>query len=164
MSCLDDHRSCWHHSLIPFFLLIIVRTLSYAGIATHYIQSSRLEFVENQLLKASGMDVMSIADLLEDFSDDSSTPFSLQKHREVIDRCFSKGSVEEIVEALKAEVWNSYLSFSTHTQFGIQTQNYLSPLQNSPWANEIITALSKASPTSLKVVTILVTFSDFLVV
>ena len=86
-------------------LLHVVMPNRFAGVATHFVQSSKLEFIENQLTKSSGMDTIGIADLLEDFSDESEAPFSLSKHREVIDRCFSKSSVEEIVEALKAEVW-----------------------------------------------------------
>ena len=99
--------------------------ISFAGVATHYIHSSKLEFVENQLLQASTTDAIGIADFLEDLSEDSGAPFSLAPRREIIDRCFSKSSVEEIVEALKAET--------------------------DPSAAGILETLMKMSPTSLKI-------------
>jgi enoyl-CoA hydratase len=65
-----------------------------AGVATHFVESSVVEAV-----KASACD--GGLDLLEAMDWDESGSF--EKHRDVIDRCFWRPTVEEIVAALEDE-------------------------------------------------------------
>jgi len=101
------------------------KDLVFLRVATHYIHSSKLEIVENQLLKATKLNATEISELLEDYTEEFNEPFSLAKYRDIIDRCFSKGSVEEITNALKVE--------------------------KDPWAADVLKTLNKMSPTSLKI-------------
>ncbi|KAL1917613.1 mitochondrial 37S ribosomal protein mS47 [Calcarisporiella thermophila] len=76
----------------------------HAGIATHYVPSSRLASLEERLsqLDSSSYDVVNAA--IEDFtaSVDPQHSFSLGgDSRRVIDRCFKFNDVEKIVDALK---------------------------------------------------------------
>ncbi|XP_015113636.1 3-hydroxyisobutyryl-CoA hydrolase, mitochondrial [Diachasma alloeum] len=92
-----------------------------AGIATHYVQSSKLEELTDALLKSGGKDLEKI---LDNFEDKTPAEFTLAKYSDKIDEYFSAGTVEEIVDRLKED--------------------------KSEWAQGVIDNLSKMSPTSLK--------------
>ncbi|XP_015115719.1 3-hydroxyisobutyryl-CoA hydrolase, mitochondrial [Diachasma alloeum] len=92
-----------------------------AGIATHYVQSSKLEELTDALLKSGGKDLEKI---LANFEDKTPAEFTLAKYSDKIDEYFSAGTVEEIVDRLKED--------------------------KSEWAQGVIDNLSKMSPTSLK--------------
>ncbi|KAF7994817.1 hypothetical protein HCN44_004289 [Aphidius gifuensis] len=94
-----------------------------AGIATHYVSSSRLPELTDSLLAPGDVDVAKILDKFDE--QDSSVEFSLAKNLKQIDYCFSGDSVEEIINRLKKD--------------------------NSEWAQGVIETLGKMSPTSLKV-------------
>ncbi len=69
----------------------------YAGFATHYVPSNRLDEVETELAKADDIDAV-----LRDLSEDPG-PAPLAEHRAAIERCFVQDSVEAALDALAAE-------------------------------------------------------------
>ncbi|KAI8060965.1 ClpP/crotonase-like domain-containing protein [Gongronella butleri] len=104
----------------------------YAGIATHYVPSSRLEALEARLSELDNPTHDMINNAIEEFSGelDEEATFSLGGDiRAAIDRCFKYDHVSEIVAALKKE------------QGGAA----------DAWAQAALKMLQGMSPTSLKV-------------
>ncbi|RHZ71436.1 hypothetical protein Glove_258g41 [Diversispora epigaea] len=100
----------------------------YAGIATHYVPSNRLAFLEERLSEIECDDNEVINMAIEDYVFESNKDhvYSLSGDvRKAIDRCFKFESVEEIIEALEAE--------------------------NTEWATKTKKTILSLSPTSLKV-------------
>ncbi|XP_032586164.1 3-hydroxyisobutyryl-CoA hydrolase, mitochondrial isoform X3 [Drosophila mojavensis] len=95
----------------------------YAGIATHYCESSKIPELETALLNCPDAD--DVPEILEKFHSKPEKPFSLTPVLEQINKHFSAGSVEEILESLRTD--------------------------DSDWAKKQLEILSKVSPTSLKV-------------
>ena len=112
----------------------------YAGIATHYIDSSSLGALTGRLSELVFKDYASMAErltLINDTIEEFGTglphdvPMLLAGElRNAIDRCFQYDQIEEIVGALDHERRNG-------------------PMQE--WADKTLTTLSERSPTSLKV-------------
>lgn len=112
----------------------------YTGLATHYIHHSTLPSLTARLSELDFKDydpfrsrLSFINDTIEEFS--SSLPHDEPKgiagnNRKAIDRCFSHSTMEEIIQALKAE------------QEGGDQKS---------WAETTLQELSERSPTSLKV-------------
>jgi enoyl-CoA hydratase len=98
----------------------------YGGIATHYVGRARHDELIELLAGApwSGDRRAVVEDALASVAGDPG-PAPLAEHRAAIDRCFAGASVEEIVEALQAEAGD--------------------------WAERMLKALGRASPTSLKI-------------
>lgn len=72
----------------------------YLGLATHYVPSERLTDLKAKLAEApTGGDVAAVGVLLDDFAEDPG-PAPLAEHRDTIDRCFARDSVEDILAAL----------------------------------------------------------------
>ncbi|ELR17732.1 3hydroxyisobutyryl-CoA hydrolase, putative [Acanthamoeba castellanii str. Neff] len=98
-----------------------------AGVATHYVPSSKTQVLEEKLKNAENEDHVrhTLAELNEhDTANDANS--ELIKHADAIHKCFGKASVEDIIVALERE--------------------------GSEWATHTRNALSKLSPTALKVV------------
>lgn len=93
----------------------------YCGIATHYVPSDRFAALRTALDEggAEGIDAA-----IARFAADPG-PAPLAAHRAAIDRCFAAGTVEGVLDALRAE--------------------------GTEWARETLAGLAKKSPTSLKV-------------
>lgn len=94
-----------------------------AGIATHYVESSKLNELEQSLLQCSNE--QSIKDTLAKFNSPVNDKFSLSPHLDKINKHFSASSVEDIVSSLEKD--------------------------GSEWAKETVKLLQKMCPTSLKV-------------
>ncbi|PYH82579.1 ClpP/crotonase [Aspergillus uvarum CBS 121591] len=107
----------------------------FAGIATHYLDSSVLGNLTQRLSELVFQDYATLPERLDlvnstiaEFS--TGLPVSTEvklggSKREAIDRCFGHNTVEGIIEALKQE--------------------------NTPWATRTLETLAQRSPTSLKV-------------
>ncbi|XP_034937617.1 3-hydroxyisobutyryl-CoA hydrolase, mitochondrial [Chelonus insularis] len=93
-----------------------------AGIATHFVPSTKLEALTEALLAPGDEEVGKI---INKFENPSSREFSLEKHLKQIDHCFSANTVEGIIDNLKKD--------------------------DSEWAKEVLTNLAKMSPTALKI-------------
>lgn len=99
------------------------------GLGTHYIPSEKLEELEKRLVDLNSGDRNIVKAAIEEFS--------LQVHlgeksilhkRSLIDKCFSKDTVEEIIETLTAE----------------------SNMEGNEWIKDTIQNLKRSSPTGLK--------------
>ncbi|KAG1354490.1 putative 3-hydroxyisobutyryl-CoA hydrolase-like protein 2, mitochondrial [Cocos nucifera] len=100
------------------------------GLATHYSMSDRLNWIDERLAKLVTDDPSVIDSSLAQYGDivypDKKSIF----HRlEVIDKCFGRDTVEEIVDALESEAARS----------------------NQDWCTSALKKLKEASPLSLKV-------------
>lgn len=116
----------------------------YAGVATHYIDSSSLSSLTARLAELEFKDyedmhsrLATIASTIAEF--DTGLPHDepmllAGELRMAIDRCFSKGKIESIIAALEEE--------QTDTQ---------RPKKIRDWATRMLETLSERSPTSLKV-------------
>lgn len=98
----------------------------HAGIGTHHAPSARLPELAEALCRAdsSGDPAAAIDDVLDDFTTNPGRA-EIPDHRPVIDKAFAGDSVEEIIEALRAE--------------------------DGYWAIEAADTLEEKSPTSLKI-------------
>lgn len=96
-----------------------------AGIATHYVPSAKLPELEGELISSSGAGVQAIDQVLTKFNSVDDTPFVLQPHEQLINRCFSANRVSEILHNLR--------------------------MADDEFAQQALKLLSKMSPTSLKV-------------
>ena len=92
------------------------------GLATHYVESSRLEALKAALLDASGHDRIGTC-LAAHASDPGPSP--LEPHRTALDNCFSAATVEAVMDLLERD--------------------------GSDWAKAQHTALQTKSPQTLKV-------------
>eukprot|EP01012_Entosiphon_sulcatum_P046718 TRINITY_DN6296_c0_g1_i1.p1 TRINITY_DN6296_c0_g1~~TRINITY_DN6296_c0_g1_i1.p1 ORF type:complete len:385 (-),score=85.78 TRINITY_DN6296_c0_g1_i1:6-1160(-) len=105
--------------------------LKAAGIATHFVPQAKLPQLVKQLEDISEQEcvfaggVRSAVDKLIAQNEQPTGSYSLAEHLPVIERCFSRDSVEEILEALEKE--------------------------NTPWAKGLATNIRSFSPTSVKV-------------
>ncbi|KAI9260800.1 ClpP/crotonase-like domain-containing protein [Sporodiniella umbellata] len=100
----------------------------YAGVASHYVPSSRLNELEARLAELENPTHDMINQAIEEYSAELNTEsaFSLGGPiRQSIDRCFQYDNVEEIVQAVERE-------------------------EPSAWKDETLKALRSMSPTSLK--------------
>ncbi|GAB0092470.1 3-hydroxyisobutyryl-CoA hydrolase, mitochondrial [Sergentomyia squamirostris] len=99
------------------------RDVEKSGVATHFCESAKIPELEAALCKCSND--QQVAETLSKFCPKDSSDFSLAKHLNQIDECFSGATVEEIIERLKKD--------------------------NSEWAQNTLKTLSKMSPLALKV-------------
>ncbi|VDM54039.1 unnamed protein product [Angiostrongylus costaricensis] len=97
----------------------------HAGLATHYVTSSRLKDLQNKLLTMERVTYNEVDGVIREFQPSNIPTFSLEEHLPVIKKTFYARSVEEIFENLRVE--------------------------NSEWSKQQLKTLSKMSPTSLKV-------------
>ncbi|KAF3447588.1 hypothetical protein FNV43_RR12775 [Rhamnella rubrinervis] len=100
------------------------------GLATHFVPSTRLSLLEEALCKVNSSDPAIISSIIDEYSQQ---PFLREKsayHRlDVIDKCFSQRTIEEIVSTLEREAINDA----------------------DDWISATIQTLKKASPMSLKI-------------
>ncbi|KAG5685086.1 hypothetical protein PVAND_014287 [Polypedilum vanderplanki] len=101
------------------------RDVQKAGVATHFIESSALEDLENQLTKCKNFDDIdkTLEKLQSQFKD--TTDFVLQPHLKQIEKAFGGDTMEQILKNLHSD--------------------------GSEWAMSTLKLISKMSPTSLKV-------------
>ncbi|HUJ02774.1 MAG TPA: enoyl-CoA hydratase/isomerase family protein, partial [Rhizomicrobium sp.] len=91
----------------------------YAGIATHFVPAARTQELLNKLAEGTPFG-WAVGQLVE-----NATTAPLTQHRAAIDKCFSGGSVEDILSRLDAE--------------------------GTEWAAETAKTMRTKSPTSLKI-------------
>ncbi|XLR65645.1 hypothetical protein S83_016317 [Arachis hypogaea] len=86
------------------------------GLATHFIPSMKLNSLENALQNITSSNVSTIATLIETFTEKTNvkedSPF---KRLETINKCFSKGTVEDIILSLEKELENRKEKWITNT-------------------------------------------------
>ncbi|KAL3651407.1 hypothetical protein CASFOL_004409 [Castilleja foliolosa] len=100
------------------------------GLATHFVQSERLWTLEEALVKADSSDPTVISSVISDFSMIPNMKKNSAYHRlDIINKCFSRRTVEEIIKAVERETSDS----------------------TDDWISSTINSLKKASPMSLKI-------------
>nr|AAC02737.1 3-hydroxyisobutyryl-coenzyme A hydrolase [Arabidopsis thaliana] len=100
------------------------------GLATHFVPSTRLTALETDLCKVGSSDPSFVSTILDAYTQHPHLKQKSAYHRlDVIDRCFSKRTMEEIISALERET----------------TQEL------DDWSLTTIRALKKSSPSSLKI-------------
>ncbi|CAN6566703.1 unnamed protein product [Malus baccata var. baccata] len=101
------------------------------SLATHFVPSTRLSLLEEALYKVDSSDFAIIQAVIDKFSHSPALKKKSAYYRmDVIDKCFSRRTVEEIVSALEDEE---------------------APNGADAWLTSTIQALKKASPMSLKI-------------
>lgn len=97
----------------------------HAGLATHYVPSSKLGDLQRNLLSLDTVTDKTVDAVIRRLEPSDIPGFSLEEHLPTINKTFQAKSVEEIMANLSKE--------------------------NTEWAREQLDTLSKMSPTSLKV-------------
>ncbi|XP_015167397.1 3-hydroxyisobutyryl-CoA hydrolase 1-like [Solanum tuberosum] len=100
------------------------------GLATHFVPSERLPFLEQELVKINTSDPDVISAIISHFSNipklKAESPYNKMR---IIDCCFSRRTVEEIISSLGNEALNN----------------------KDDWISSTIQSMKKASPISLKI-------------
>ncbi|KAJ6840790.1 3-hydroxyisobutyryl-CoA hydrolase 1-like [Iris pallida] len=100
------------------------------GLATHFVPSMRLGLLEEALTGVDSSDHFTVCAIIDQFSQQMPLKESSAYSRlDIIDRCFSKTTVEEILSALEQE--------AVHNA--------------AEWILAAVQSIKKASPTSLKI-------------
>ncbi|XP_042507488.1 3-hydroxyisobutyryl-CoA hydrolase 1-like [Macadamia integrifolia] len=100
------------------------------GLATHFVPAKRLPSLEDALSKVSSSDPAVVSAIIDKFSQQPALKDkSAYRRLDIIDRCFSRRSVEEILSALEGEAAKG----------------------TDDWISATIQSLKKASPMSLKI-------------
>ncbi|XP_019101015.1 PREDICTED: probable 3-hydroxyisobutyryl-CoA hydrolase 3 [Camelina sativa] len=100
------------------------------GLATHFVPSTRLTALEAELCTVASSDPSFASTILDAYTEHQHVKQNSAYHRlDVIDRCFSRRTVEDIISALEREF----------------TQ------RPDDWISSTTQALKKASPSSLKI-------------
>ncbi|XP_050282742.1 3-hydroxyisobutyryl-CoA hydrolase 1-like isoform X2 [Quercus robur] len=100
------------------------------GLATHFVPSERLSLLEEALCKVDSSDPAIISAVIDEYSQQPYMKEQSAYHRlNVIDRCFSRRTVEEIISSLEKETLN----------------------KKDDWISATLQSLKGASPTSLKI-------------
>ncbi|KAH9617751.1 hypothetical protein KSS87_005563 [Heliosperma pusillum] len=100
------------------------------GLATHFVPSEKLSELEKQLVSFNKGDKDQVKSLIEQVSSEAQIDAdSILNKQVVIDECFSKDSVEEILQAFEAA----------------------STREGNAWMASVLKGLKKSSPTGLKI-------------
>ncbi|PIN15880.1 Enoyl-CoA hydratase [Handroanthus impetiginosus] len=100
------------------------------GLATHFVQSNKLQMLEEALIKANSSDPSVISSVIREFSEIPNLKKNSAYHRlNIINKCFSRRTIEDIIVALEREAAE----------------------KKDDWITSTIQSLKKASPTSLKI-------------
>ncbi|GLT89300.1 hypothetical protein SLE2022_072880 [Rubroshorea leprosula] len=100
------------------------------GLATHYVPSTRLSLLEDALCNVGSDDPSIVSSIIDKYSEQPRLKEQSPYNRlDMINKCFSRRTVEEIVSALEREVID----------------------RKDSWISTTIETLKKASPTSLKI-------------
>ncbi|KAL0346496.1 UNVERIFIED_CONTAM: 3-hydroxyisobutyryl-CoA hydrolase 1 [Sesamum calycinum] len=100
------------------------------GLATHFVQSERLTSLEEALVKADSSDPVVISSVIVRIKTSNHFSGDHNCRMDIINKCFSQGTIEEIIAALEEEE-------AAH--------------KDDDWISSTIQSLKKASPTSLKI-------------
>ncbi|KAL6906352.1 hypothetical protein ACP4OV_003953 [Aristida adscensionis] len=100
------------------------------GLATHFVPANKLQLLEESLKKLDNSDLFAVCGIIDQFAQQPSLKETSSLNKlEIINKCFSKRTVEEIISALEQEASK----------------------MSDGWVAATIQSLKKASPTSLKI-------------
>ena len=98
----------------------------HAGIATHFVPSTRIEMLKARLCDVS-LTPAAISDSIDDFSAELE-PFSLEPLRVHIEECFGKSSVTEIISSVESKLSSSDKNVTSWAQKTLKELKAVSPL------------------------------------
>ncbi|KAL4275245.1 hypothetical protein AHAS_Ahas20G0087900 [Arachis hypogaea] len=137
------HTDCgfsYRHSRLPghlgeFLALTGARLngkeLVAAGLATHFVSSEKIVELEKRLISLNSGDENAVRSVIEEFSSEvKPDEDSILNKQSVIDECFSKNSIEEIIKSLEAEAQK----------------------EGNEWIATVLKGMKRTSPTALKIV------------
>ncbi|XP_027343580.1 3-hydroxyisobutyryl-CoA hydrolase-like protein 5 [Abrus precatorius] len=136
------HTDCgfsYYHSRLPGHLgeyLALTggrlngKELVAAGLATHFVSSEKIIELEKRLISLNSGDESAVRSVIEEFSSEVKLDEeSILNKRSIIDECFSKDSVEEIIKSFEAEANK----------------------EGNGWIGAALKGMKRASPTALKI-------------
>uniref|UniRef100_A0A5B7B1U5 3-hydroxyisobutyryl-CoA hydrolase n=2 Tax=Davidia involucrata TaxID=16924 RepID=A0A5B7B1U5_DAVIN len=101
-----------------------------AGLATHFVPSEKLLELEKRLLSLNSGNENAVKSVIEEFSINVQIDEeSVLNKKSIIDECFSKDSVEEIIKSFEAEASK----------------------EGNAWIGAVVKGLKRSSPTGLKI-------------
>ncbi|XP_028788316.1 3-hydroxyisobutyryl-CoA hydrolase-like protein 5 [Neltuma alba] len=101
-----------------------------AGLATHFVPSEKLAELEKRLITLNSGDENAVRSVIEEFSSEVKLDEdSILNKQSMIDECFSKDTVEEIIKSLEAEASK----------------------EGNGWIGAILKGMKRSSPTALKI-------------
>lgn len=101
-----------------------------AGLATHFVSSEKIGELEKRLISLNSGDENAVRSVIEEFSSAVKlNEDSILNKKSIIDECFSKDSVEEIIKSLEAE----------------------SSKEGNGWIGPLLKEMKRTSPTALKI-------------
>ncbi|XP_023525878.1 3-hydroxyisobutyryl-CoA hydrolase-like protein 5 [Cucurbita pepo subsp. pepo] len=101
-----------------------------AGLATHFVPLEKLGELEKRLISLNSYDENSVRSAIEEFSSEFQLDeCSVLKRQSVIDKCFSKETVAEIINSFEAEA----------------------SAEGNDWIVPVLKGLKRSSPTGLKI-------------
>lgn len=101
-----------------------------AGLATHFVPSEKLAELEKRLISLNSGDENAVRSVIEEFSSEVELDEdSILNKQSIIDECFSKDTVEEIIKSLEAEASK----------------------EGNGWIGAILKGMKRTSPTALKI-------------
>ncbi|GAY52005.1 3-hydroxyisobutyryl-CoA hydrolase-like protein 5 [Citrus sinensis] len=101
-----------------------------AGLATHFVPSEKLPELEKRLIGLNTGDEIAVKSAIEEFSEDVQLDGqSVLNKQSIIDECFSKETVAEIIKSFEAEAGK----------------------EGNGWIGPVLKGLKKSSPTGLKI-------------
>ncbi|KAI9114501.1 hypothetical protein K1719_014199 [Acacia pycnantha] len=99
------------------------------GLATHFVPSEKLAELEKRLISLNSGDENAVRSVIEEFSSEVKLDEdSILNKRSIIDECFSKDTIEEIIKSLEAEASK----------------------EGNGWIGSILKGMKRSSPTALK--------------
>ncbi|XP_061344067.1 3-hydroxyisobutyryl-CoA hydrolase-like protein 5 [Gastrolobium bilobum] len=136
------HTDCgfsYYHSRLPGHLgeyLALTggrlngKELVAAGLATHFVSSEKIFDLEKRLISLNSGDENAVKSVIEEFSSEVKLDEeSILNKQSIIDECFSKDSVEEIIKSLEAEANK----------------------EGNGWIVAALKTMKRSSPTALKI-------------
>ncbi|EEF35736.1 3-hydroxyisobutyryl-CoA hydrolase-like protein 5 isoform X2 [Ricinus communis] len=101
-----------------------------AGLATHFVPSEKMPELEKHLISLNSGDEKAVKSVLEEFSIDVQLEKeSILNKLSIIEKCFSKHSVGDIIKTFEAEAGN----------------------EGNEWIGSVLKGLKRSSPTGLKI-------------
>ncbi|KAK7243119.1 hypothetical protein RIF29_37905 [Crotalaria pallida] len=102
-----------------------------AGLATHFVSSEKIVELEKCLISLNSGDENAVRSVIEEFSSEVKLDEeSILNKLSIIDECFSKASVEEIIESFETEAGK----------------------EGNGWIGAFLKGMKRSSPTALKIV------------
>ncbi|KAK3157211.1 hypothetical protein QOZ80_2AG0117690 [Eleusine coracana subsp. coracana] len=101
------------------------------GLATHFVPLDRLRLLEESLKRVNTSDPFAVCSIIDQFAEQPTLKENSSLNRlDIINKCFSKKTVEEIISALEQDAPTNVAD---------------------EWISATVQSLKKASPTSLKI-------------